>query len=117
LIPSGPIRISSTAIDTSPKVAFMMPDRQAVLSVLNSNSDAQSFVIQCSGRTAAAVLEGGAVATHILQAKHPKASIRGPAGINIIPNRHACITPLEVFPAAADACKRREVFPRDRVRN
>jgi glucosylceramidase len=61
----GSIRISSTAIATLPNVAFMTPDGHAVLLVLNSNSDAQSFVIQCSGRTAAAVLEGGAVATYV----------------------------------------------------
>jgi glucosylceramidase len=63
----GSIRISSTAISSLPNVAFVTPDEHAVLLVLNGNEDAQSFFIQFSGRTAAAVLDGGAVATYVWQ--------------------------------------------------
>jgi glucosylceramidase len=61
----GSIRISSTAIASMPNVAFMTPDGEAVLLVLNNAEDIQSFTIQCSGRAVAAILDRGAVATYV----------------------------------------------------
>jgi glucosylceramidase len=61
----GSMRISSTAIASLPNVAFRTPDGHAVLLVLNSDKDVQSFGIHCNGRTATARLDAGAVGTFV----------------------------------------------------
>jgi hypothetical protein len=42
--------------------------------------------------------------------------VRQGGWIDIIPKRHACITPLEIFPVAAHASKSRGELARDRIR-
>lgn len=61
----GSIRVSSTAIASLPNVAFVTPEGDAVLLVLNGNDDVQSFTIQSGRRAVTAVLEGGAVGTYV----------------------------------------------------
>jgi glucosylceramidase len=63
----GSMRISSTAIASLPNVAFMAPNGQAVLLVLNSGKNVRSFGIRYDSWTATAILDGGAVGTYVWQ--------------------------------------------------
>jgi len=61
----GSVRIASSAPQGLPNAAFRTPQGRLVLVVRNSGKDSRSFGIRCRGRTAAAVLDGGAVGTFV----------------------------------------------------
>ncbi|MEO9020918.1 MAG: glycoside hydrolase family 30 beta sandwich domain-containing protein [Ginsengibacter sp.] len=61
----GSFRIQSGDIPGISNVAFLTPDGEKVLIVLNTGSQWQQFNIKFNGKTAATSLNGGAVATYI----------------------------------------------------
>ena len=64
-IPSGSVRIDSTLPDKVSDVAFQTPDGKTVLVVANKGKENQSFTIAVGGKTLAAVLTAGSVATYV----------------------------------------------------
>ncbi|MXV17089.1 glycoside hydrolase family 30 protein [Hufsiella ginkgonis] len=61
----GSVRIASPEPENLPNVAFKTPDGKKVLIVCNAGQAAQVFAIRYQGKTAAATLERGAVATYV----------------------------------------------------
>jgi glucosylceramidase len=61
----GSVRIDSDDVPTLPNVAFKTPDGKKVLIVANNDTKAQTFNIQCDGKTITATLNNGAVGTYI----------------------------------------------------
>ena len=61
----GSVRIASDENDILQNVAFKTPDGKKVLIVANTSKEAQTFNIKYKGKTAAATLDGGSVATYI----------------------------------------------------
>jgi glucosylceramidase len=64
-VPPGSVRIASTASDTVPNVAFLTPQGLTVLIVANAGASEQNFQIRWHGRSTAATLSAGAVATYV----------------------------------------------------
>lgn len=64
-VPPGSRRVESNALTALPNVAFRTPDGKNVLIVANTSDAAQKFAIQWHGRTAAATLDSGSVATYV----------------------------------------------------
>jgi glucosylceramidase len=64
-VPSGSTRIASTLIDGLPNVAFKTPSGKTVLIVANNSLADHPFAIRFHGKTAAAALSAGSVATFI----------------------------------------------------
>ncbi len=61
----GSVRIYSSDVSAISSVAFLAPDGQKVLIVLNTGRRWQQFNIQYKGKTAYTSLNGGAVATYV----------------------------------------------------
>lgn len=61
----GSTRIFSTDLPDFANVAFLTPDGQKVLIVINTSNQWQQFQIKFNGKIAATSLNGGAVATYI----------------------------------------------------
>jgi glucosylceramidase len=64
-VPPGSVRIASSASDTVPNVAFLTPQGRMVLIVANNGASPQNFEIRWRGKSAAATLSAGAVATYV----------------------------------------------------
>lgn len=64
-VPPGSVRIDSSAVEALPNVAFRTPDGHRVLIVANPGAEPQSFQIRWHGKSAAATLGGGSVATYV----------------------------------------------------
>ncbi|MBK5961553.1 glucosylceramidase [Rhodoplanes elegans] len=67
-VPPGSVRISSTALDMLPNVAFATPDGRIVLLVLNDGGAPTRFTLTCDGRTVTDTLPPGAVASYVCPA-------------------------------------------------
>ena len=61
----GSTRIASDDNEILPNVAFKTPDGKKVLIVANKSNETQTFNITYKGKSAAATLDGGSVATYI----------------------------------------------------
>lgn len=61
----GSVRINSNIPENIHNVAFINPQGQKVLVVVNDNDSDKSFGIRFNGKTAKAKLEGGAVGTYV----------------------------------------------------
>ena len=64
-MPAGSVRVASTVASNLHNVAFVDPTGKKVLIVVNDNDDAKTFGIKFNGKTAAASLSAGAVATYV----------------------------------------------------
>ncbi|MEH6306920.1 glycoside hydrolase family 30 beta sandwich domain-containing protein [Olivibacter sp. CPCC 100613] len=64
-VPTGSKRIASALIDGLPNVAFLTPQGNKVLIVVNTESGAQTFTIEEAGRYAPVNLPGGSAATFV----------------------------------------------------
>jgi glucosylceramidase len=64
-VPPGSIRIATSVEDSLPNVAFITPDRQKVLIVLNDTEKEQQFGIRDKKMIAKNSLPAGAVATYV----------------------------------------------------
>lgn len=64
----GSVRIHTDELVSLPNVAFLTPEQNIVLIVLNDGAEPRTFTIRFQGRDAAAILPGRAVATYIWQA-------------------------------------------------
>jgi len=64
-VPTGAVRIGSTSQGVLPNVAYRTPSGGHVLLVANDQASPQTFSLRYQGRTAAATLPAGAVATYV----------------------------------------------------
>ena len=64
-VPAGAVRIGSTSQGVLPNVAYRTPSGGHVLLVANDQASPQTFGLRYQGRTAAATLPAGAVATYV----------------------------------------------------
>jgi glucosylceramidase len=64
-VPTGSVRIASTALDTLPNVAFKTPDNKKVLIVSNPTDTPQAFNIHTASKTLSTTLDAGSVGTYI----------------------------------------------------
>ena len=64
-VPPESVRVESSAVEALPNVAFRTPDGHRVLIVANPGAESQSFQIHWHGKSAAATLGSGAVATYV----------------------------------------------------
>lgn len=64
-VPPGSVRIASNVPLGLPNVAFRTPEGRRVLLVANPGETAQSFRIRWHGKSAAAALDSGSVATYV----------------------------------------------------
>ena len=61
----GSVRVDSNIPGNLQNVAFLRPDGKKVLIVFNDSNGAQTFNIQCTGKSVTATLDGGAVGTFV----------------------------------------------------
>lgn len=66
-VPPGSVHVGSTASESLPNVAFVTPDRDVVLVVLNRTPAARTFRVEAPGRTFVSTLDRGAVATWVFR--------------------------------------------------
>ena len=64
-VPAGAVRLGSTSQGVLPNVAYRTPSGGHVLLVVNDQTSPQTFGLRYQGRTAAATLPAGAVATYV----------------------------------------------------
>jgi glucosylceramidase len=64
-VPPGSVRVHSDIADGLYNVAFVSPDGQKILIVVNDNDSPKEFVIRHKGKSAASSLQAGAVATYV----------------------------------------------------
>lgn len=65
-VPPGSVRIASDVVNNLHSVAFLTPNKQKILIVLNADGSAANFNIRINGRIATATLPAGAVATFVI---------------------------------------------------
>lgn len=64
-VPTGSVRIASTAAPGLPNVAYRTPAGQHVLLVVNDQNTPQTFSLKYKNQAAPATLPAGAVATYV----------------------------------------------------
>lgn len=64
-VPPGSVRVASNILDGLHNVAFITPDKEKVLIVVNDNDVQKDFVIKSDSRFAETSLPAGAVATYV----------------------------------------------------
>jgi len=64
-VPDGSVRIGSNLVEGLPNVAFLTPQGNKVLIVLNETNEHKTFSIQFNAKTTNTGLQGGAVGTYV----------------------------------------------------
>ncbi|MDP4209315.1 MAG: glycoside hydrolase family 30 beta sandwich domain-containing protein [Bacteroidota bacterium] len=64
-VPSGSVRVESSIFEDLTDVAFETPEGKTVLIVANRTGDEKQFTVSCKGKSFAASLKQGSVATYV----------------------------------------------------